>query len=467
MSVLRFLCVAVLVGLFGGRASAQIDIAPGLANRPPVAAPTSQISVAPIEVVRSASEIVNDFGGGLIQGLLASNDLRNATLIAAQDNRIITNRSFGCCMNFSDLLYSDLLAPIAALQLLERQRLKLDANVSDIVAGYGGAGVAVGQVLAQQTDPAALRRIVEAASGEDFRSYVSENILSPLGAAAQPDSLSEVVGRLLVALLNGGAFEGGRILEPATVDLLARTQFSIHPALPGWSYGFAEMRRKGWRALQRDGVWLSAPRIAARLVVVPEAHLAYFIAVEGQTDARFWRVLDDALFDRVLPMGSSMDGGVPQVPAPTISQARAVAGVYEASSDALASAAPLKVQGERVVVRASDDGGLILSGSESDVLAPRQGGYWAAQSGNLNAVASDGRLVLSSGLYEPLRWWKRPALYASLTLVSGVVAVGAFVGERRRPTAKPRGKLVQSLLAGAFAAFLAATLFVWHLGTVL
>ena len=186
MSVFRFLCAAVLVGLVGGRASAQIDVAPALANRPPVAAPTSQIAVAPIEVVRSLSEIVNDFGGGLVQGLLASKGLRNAALIAVQDNRIIANRTFGCCMNFSDILYSDFLAPIAAMQLVERQRLKLDGNVSDSVAGYGGAGVTIGQVLVQRTDPSALRRIIEASSGQDFRSYISQNVLSPLGGRAQP-----------------------------------------------------------------------------------------------------------------------------------------------------------------------------------------------------------------------------------------------------------------------------------------
>ena len=248
---------------------------------------------------------------------------------------------------------------------------------------------------------------------------------------------------------------------------MAQTQFSIHPALPGWSYGFAEMRRNGWRALQRDGVWQGAPRIAARLVVVPDAHLAYFVAVEGQTDASFWRMLDDALFDRLLRQGTSTAVEVPQAPAPDVSQAKAVAGDYETSDDPLVSAAPLKSEGRRLVVRAADDGSLILSGGENDVLAPRPGAYWAAESGNLNAVASDGRLVLSSGLYEPLRWWKRPALYASLALVSAVGAVGAFVDERRRRTAKPVGKLVLAILAGAAAIFVAAALVVWHVAPVL
>jgi len=440
-----------------------------LKNRPPVAAPTSQIAVAPIEVVRSLSEVVNDFGGGLIQGLLARHGVRNAALIAAQDNRIIASRTFGCCIGFSELFYSDFLAPVAAMQLVERQRLRLDAGVSDIVAGYGAAGVTVGQVLSQQADPAALRRIVEAASGQDFRSYVSQSILSPLAAGngGQPESLSEVVGRLLVALLDGGAFEGGRILEPATVELMEQTQFSIHPALPGWTYGFAEMRRNGWRALQRDGIWLETPRIEARMVVVPDANLAYFVVVDGRAGASFWRTLDEALFDRLLPPAATAAEDMPRTPPPDAAQAGAVAGLYEASEEPLASAAPLKSLGRRLVVRTSDDGSLMLSGAENAVLSPRPGGYWAAESGNLNAVASDGRLILSTGLYRPLRWWKRPTSYAALALLSGVGVAGAFVGKRRaQRVAKPLARLVPAFL-GAVAAFLAAALFVWHLSPAL
>ncbi len=79
------------------------------------------------------------------------------------------------------------------------------------------------------------------------------------------------------------------------------------------------------------------------------------------------------------------------------------------------------------------------------------------------AVANEGRLVLSSGLYEPLRWWKRPTLYASLALVSAVGAVGAFVGERRQRATKPIGKVLLALFAGAAASFLAVALFIWHL----
>ena len=466
----RFLLAAFVVGVSWGHASAQTGVPDALKNRPPVSAPTSQIDVAPIEVVRSMSEVINDFGGGLIQGLFASHRLRSAALVAVQDNRIIVTREFGCCVSFSELFYSDFLAPFAVVQLMEQQRLKLEDRVSSIVTDYAAADVTVAQVLGSQADPAALRRIVEASSGQDYPSYVSQNILSPLsgGVAVQPDSLSHVMARLLVALLNGGMSEGGRILAPETIALMAEPQFSIHPALPGWTYGFAEMRRNGRRALHRDGMWTSTPAIEARMVVVPEANLAYFIIVEGQAGAAFWRTLDDALFDRIFPPDNANGVEAPPAPSPDAAQARALAGLYEASDEPLSLAAPLKSASLRLVVRAAEDGSLLLSGAENAELVPQPGGYWAAEGGNLNAVAYGGRLVLSRGIYRPLRWWKRPALYASLALATAVGAAGAFVGERRaqRAAKKAPGRLAVAL-AVAVAAFLALTLFVWHVSPAL
>ena len=58
------------MGLGVGTAFAQTDVPTALKDRPPVAAPTSKIEVNPINVVRSLSEQVDDFGSGLIQGLM-------------------------------------------------------------------------------------------------------------------------------------------------------------------------------------------------------------------------------------------------------------------------------------------------------------------------------------------------------------------------------------------------------------
>jgi hypothetical protein len=109
-----------------------------------------------------------------------------------------------------------------------------------------------------------------------------------------------------------------------------------------------------------------------------------------------------------------------------------------------------------------EDGGLVLSGGENGLLAPQPGGYWAAEGGNLNAAAQDGRLILSSGLYRPLRLWKRPEFFASLALTFALAAGGALYGERRaQRTGKGPGRIGVALLL-IVAALLVAAVFAWH-----
>jgi len=275
-------------------------------------------------------------------------------------------------------------------------------------------------MLTHEIAPSPLRAAIEKASGQNLKAYLQENVLAPLEAESNGERLEmipRVIGRLMIALLNGGAFDGGQILQPATVDLMEQPHFSIHPALPGWTYGFVEMRRNGWRALQHDGQWQDSPQAQARLVIVPEAKLATFVIIEGRAGAQFWRTLDDAFFDRILPPRGGAAFDPPQTPPPDFRRASAVAGVYEASDEPLSAVAALKIQGRRLYVAATNDGGIVLSGSEGAVLAPRPGGYWGAENGNLDAVESDGRLILSSGIFRPLRPWKRPELYASFAVL--------------------------------------------------
>ena len=178
----RFLIAVIALSLSWSLASAQTDIPDALKNRPPVAAPTSSIEVAPIEVVRSKAELISDFGGGLLQGLLASHGLKHAALIAAQDNRVIVTLEFGSG-DFGSIVYSDFLTPLAVLQLAETQKLKLEDSVSSVIPGYGAADVKISDILSQRADPAVLRRIVEVASGQDVRAYLAQSIVEPLGGS--------------------------------------------------------------------------------------------------------------------------------------------------------------------------------------------------------------------------------------------------------------------------------------------
>jgi hypothetical protein len=455
--VARAVFIVIMIGLGLGTAFAQTDVPTALKDRPPVAAPTSKIEVNPINVVRSLSEQVDDFGSGLIQGLMTGERVHGVAFVAVQENRVIVSKNFGCCIasdpRFGEGFTSDLLVSLAAMQLIERGKLSPEKD-------------RIGQMLTHEIDPSPLRGTIEKASGQDLKTYLQQNILAPLEAESSGERLEmipRVMGRLMIALLNGGAFDGGQILQSSTVDLMEQPHFSIHPALPGWTYGFAEMRRNGWRALQHDGQWQNSPQAQARFVIVPEAKLGYFVIIDGRAGAQFWHTLDDALFDRILPPRGVAAPDAPQTAPPDNRRASAIAGVYEASDEALSSIAALKIQGRRLNVDATNDGGIVLSGSERAVLAPRPGGYWGAPNGNLNAVESNGRLVLGSGIFRPLRPWKRPELYASFAVLFAIGMGGALYDERRRKCALNFPSDLVLALSAAAIGFLLLSALVWLL----
>jgi hypothetical protein len=109
------------------------------------------------------------------------------------------------------------------------------------------------------------------------------------------------------------------------------------------------------------------------------------------------------------------------------------------------------------------DGALMLSGVAEGVLLPRPGGYWGADSGNLNAVRRDDQLVLSTGSFRPLSPWKRPSLYALLAALAGFSTAGMAAHARRsaREKAFP-GDLVLGAGGVALVLLMLAAL-VWFL----
>src|SRR5262249_19000679 len=155
-------------------------------------------------------------------------------------------------------------------------------------------------------------------------------------------------------------------------------------------------RRNGWRALQHDS---DLPGVQTRLVLVPEAKLGYFIVLRGHARAEFWRLLDDTLFNRAFAVRETPVAELHDSAAPSLEDARLVAGVYQPGSAASAKIASLKIAGQRLNVSAADDGSLVLSGAVNAVLAPKDGGYWSGERGALNAVFRDGRLALTTGIY--------------------------------------------------------------------
>jgi len=437
----RAFCLAALLGYvaFGsGPALGQTDSVP---DRPPVAAPTSRIEVDAIPVVLSDSQEADEFASGLLQGLVADGRAQGIAAIAIKDDHVMLLEKFGAIApdtRFAAGALSNAFYAVAVMQLVEHGRASLDEDIGKALGENRPRGITITQVLTGQAgNPSLLPRAVEKIAGTSFAAYLAKQIVQPLGLSATSFRGGEIettlgdTGRLGMALVNRGVLPSGRILEPASVVTLETTHFAMHPALPGWAYGFAEMRRYGWRALQQDD---AKAGFSARLVIVPDAKLAYVTAVRGRSDAAFWRTLDDGLFDKLLMRNSAgFSNAASSMPAPALEPASAIAGIYELSHNPVGAFSTLKTGNNRLEVRAGANGSLIFSGAENATLTLRPGLYWATADGNLNAVVHDGDLLLSTGLYRPIIWYKRPATYALLALLMAVATIGIALLRQTNP----------------------------------
>ena len=204
--------------------------------------------------------------------------------------------------------------------------------------------------------------IVEQVSGMPFDEYVAGHILSPLrmhqsryllslplpeeravGYVYQDGTyLSQAVdydhdypggsmvstaadmARFMLAHLGGGCYGDACILQPATVAEMHEQQFTHHPQLPGWTYGFEEEFHNGQRVIGHGG---AIRGFGNSLAVVPEHKLGYFISFNcecaGSSACGMLSAFDEQFFDRYFPAES----GAPPVPVSEVPLSR-LAGRY-------------------------------------------------------------------------------------------------------------------------------------------
>lgn len=118
--------------------------------------------------------------------------------------------------------------------------------------------------------------------------YVST---APTGALS---TTPEDMGNFLIALLNGGRYGGGRILQEKTVEKMLSRQYAAHPSLPGVTYGFMETLYRGQKGLVRDG---SGVGIRSQIFLLPEHDLGYFYVQNARGDEMV-EEFNDAFIDR-------------------------------------------------------------------------------------------------------------------------------------------------------------------------
>ncbi|HEX5279184.1 MAG TPA: serine hydrolase domain-containing protein [Micropepsaceae bacterium] len=417
---IRFLRAAALILACS---ISSMALAQSSTDLPPIAAPTSRVDVGSIPLVRSQSQQAGDYISGLLRGLRADERVLGIGVTVVQKDHPPLNRATGSVTDTTVVPAAGmgrLFQAVAILQLVEKGRLKPGQDIGALLDGQN-SGLTLSRLLARGDDRL-IRRVLEKASGMSESNYLEQRIFQPLGMAATHvdnrglrTSLGDLA-RLAAALVNQGTLDQATVLTPSSVGVLEKSS----PEIPGWSFGLPELQRNGRRALQMDG---SAEGFSVRLVVAPDAGLAYAIAVRGPAGTRFWRALDEGVFDELLPApGGAAENSAAAVHSQT---ADAIAGTYEPDRE-LRSLVFLKSQEGDLRVRAGSGGALVLAGAENITLLPQGGGGWAARDGSLSATLRGDELFLSSGAaYRPVALYKRPVLYALLALAAALGVIGA------------------------------------------
>lgn len=191
--------------------------------------------------------------------------------------------------------------------------------------------------------------LVEEISGQPFADYVADHILSPLGMdhssfgwppallanmatgyaqhpagprpfapyyrhygpAGELKATAVDMSRFMIAHLQNGRYADAQILQPETVQLMHAQQYSHHPRLPGFTYGFFEEQFNGRRALLHGGD--TNPTFSSLLVLLPEENVGLFIA-QNSVEWHFRQRLIGAFMDRYYP--AAPPAAPPPVPLP-------------------------------------------------------------------------------------------------------------------------------------------------------
>ncbi|HLI63070.1 MAG TPA: serine hydrolase [Terriglobales bacterium] len=203
--------------------------------------------------------------------------------------------------------------------------------------------------------------IVQRVSGMPFDDYIEKNIFAPLGMthssfreplpdnlkplmsqgyklASQPPkdfefvqawpagSLSttgEDMSHYMIAHLNDGEYNGARILQPATAQLMHSRAFGLAPSMNGMAYGFYEESRNGHRIIGHggDSQWFHSD-----LHLMPDEHLGFFISYNSAGKPGFSgrAALWQSFLDRYFPYTPPTAGKV----ASAARDAQSIVGTY-------------------------------------------------------------------------------------------------------------------------------------------
>ncbi|MBM3789229.1 MAG: beta-lactamase family protein [Acidobacteria bacterium] len=164
------------------------------------------------------------------------------------------------------------------------------------------------------------------------------------------------MGRFLLAHLQGGATESRRILAAETISRMHARQFSHHPRLPGFAFGFYEGFHAGVRILEHAGGYVGA---ATLIALVPEKNLGVFMAANQNTPAPHYAALQ-AILNHLHPVTDRPKTAGPQASAEWPARAYRLEGSYQNARYSRRSIEKIAILDSQIQVTATRDGYLTL-----------------------------------------------------------------------------------------------------------
>ena len=340
-----------------------------------------------------------EFLDGFMAAEMARLDIPGAAVVVVRDGTVFSSTGYGFADRASEIAVdpsatvfgigsvSKPLTSVAALQQVERGNLDLDADINTYldftVDDRDGTAVTLASLLTHTsgfeerrigfstTEPdsveplgdflrdnvparfaatgevhsysnhgyAFVGHLVERASGEDFVTYMQDNVFGPLnmestafhhqipadlesrvavgyvGAegsrkpgdlvyereypAGDVVSTAADIGTFMIALLEEGQANGARIISAETATTYLAPNYRPDPTMPGRTTGgLEELWIKGEQAVAHGGDSLGG--FAAHMVLLPEHRTGYFIVYNAAVD-EFRENVIAAIFDRYFP----------------------------------------------------------------------------------------------------------------------------------------------------------------------
>jgi CubicO group peptidase (beta-lactamase class C family) len=185
----------------------------------------------------------------------------------------------------------------------------------------------------------------------------------PAGASS---TSAEDISHFMLAHLNGGEYNGARILEPATVRLMHSAQFAEDPTLAHMCLGFYEETRNGHRIIGHGG---DTQFFHSDLHLIPDENLGFFVSFNssgrGEADPR--TVLFHAFLDRYFPYNLP----AMQVQPNAARDAQTVAGEYITSRRPVTNILSLFGMLGNTKVSARQDGSIVIDGFKDLAQVPK------------------------------------------------------------------------------------------------